>query len=433
MKVLLVSVNQEKRFGATTPLGVGYVAAAARAAGHEVQLLDLCFEDDNARVIREKIASWPPDAMGISVRNIDNTIYLAPVSYISHLKEVVDLHRGLTDAPIILGGAGFSLFPEALLNYCDLSFGIVGEGEVAFPRLLAMLERGEDFRSLPGLAWLEEGSFRQNLPVRISDLDALPWPARDLFDARYRIQQEPPAVGNIESKRGCRFHCIYCTYPLIQGRSCRLRSPGQVAKEMAWLEANSGLLRVDFVDNVFNNPPGHALEVCRELIRQNVRLPWGCSIRPDNLSSELISAMGRAGCRWLEIGADSASDRMLRLLGKGFETADLRRAMALLRDSGMETACYILVGGPGETAETLQETLENLEKLDPAWVYLMPGLRVYPGTPLANMVLKTRETEAELLAGTFYFSPELGDSGLELLCRRAEEHENWIVLGGNLG
>lgn len=428
MRIMLVSISADTRFGAITPLGVGYVAAATRAAGHEVQLLDICFENDVESAIRRQIATWPPDVIGVSVRNLDNTLYLAPMSHVPQLKAVVDTIRSCTDVPVILGGSGFSLMPEMILRACNLRLGIVGEGENAFPQLLDSLESGADLQSVPGLAYLEGNGYYQNPPVRIMNLNSLPQPAHDLFDERYRLQREPPSIGNLQTKRGCRYHCLYCTYPLIEGRTLRLRDPEHVAEEMGQWEAESGLTRVDFVDNVFNDPHDHALAVCQALIRQKAKLPWGCSMRPDQISPELVAAMLRAGCRWVELGADAVSDQMLQVLRKGFDFDTLRKSLDLLKSTDIEVALYVLIGAPGENRETLAETLMNLELLDPPWAYLMPGLRIYPGTPLAGLVCESLQTP-DLLEPTFYLSPDLGDSGLEALFQKAAIHENWIVLG----
>jgi radical SAM superfamily enzyme YgiQ (UPF0313 family) len=425
MRVLIVSINQEKRFNAITPLGAGYIAAAVQSAGHEAKLLDLCFEDNIELAIQHQITMWPPEVIGISVRNLDSTLYLAPFSFIPSLQTVVKVCRLYSNAPIVLGGAGFSIMPEAILRACGVSFGIVGEGEVTFLHLLKTLQNGHEMDSVPGLAWIEEDSYRQNPPQWIWDLDMLTVPARELYDSRY---QESPTIGNVQTKRGCRFNCIYCTYPLIEGRVLRLRSPQKIAEEIGLLESTGCLTRIDLVDSVFNDPEEHALAICHALIRNNNTLSWGCSIRPDNMSSELADAMVNAGCRWVDLGIDAASNKMLRVLKKGFDVDTIHQAVSLLKKVGIEVTCYIIVGGPGENNQSLLETLTNLEALDPTWAYIMPGLRVYPGTDLAKIV-QANVNEAALIEPYFYFSPEIEDPDMSLLFSRVETHSNWIVLG----
>jgi radical SAM superfamily enzyme YgiQ (UPF0313 family) len=201
-----------------------------------------------------------------------------------------------------------------------------------------------------------------------------------------------------------------------------------VAEEMSQWEAESGLTRVDFVDNVFNDPHDHALSVCQALIRQKVKLPWGCSMRPDQISPELVTAMVQAGCRWVELGADAVSDQMLQVLQKGFDFDTLQKSLDLLKATDIEVALYVMIGAPGENHRTVAETMTKLEVLDPPWVYLMPGLRIYPGTPLAGIVRESIQTP-DLLEPTFYLSPDLGDSGLRVLFQEAAIRRNWIVLG----
>jgi radical SAM superfamily enzyme YgiQ (UPF0313 family) len=431
MRVLLISTNAEKAFGAVTPLGPGYVAAAARSAGHEVQILDLCFEEDIASAVQRQVAVSPPDLIGISLRNLNNGWYFAPVSYVPRLQATVEACRSCTDVPIVLGGAGFSLMPEAILRACDLKLGVVGEGEQAFPQLLNALENQSGLQSVPGLAWFEGNVYRQNAPAPIACLDTLDWPARDLFDPRYPLQREPRAFGNVQTKRGCRFHCLYCSYPLLEGRTVRLRSPKRVAEEMLRMEAESELTHIFFVDNVFNDPPEHALAICEAMLERKVRLRWGCHLRPDQVSPELVSAMARAGCRWVDLGVDAVSEPMLRALQKGFDLDAIHQCLSLLKTSGITVNCFIMIGGPGENRQTMEETLVNLEALDPQRVYLLPGIRIHPETPLANMLRGTWQEDSRLLDPAFcYLSPELGDSELSMLFEWTATHPNWNVPGG---
>ncbi len=316
MKVLLISPNKEKRFGPLPPIGLLCIAAAARESGHRVKLLDLCFHEDMHQAVRGALGDFQPDVIGISIRNIDNTLHLAPVFFIPMVKEVVEECRGYSDAPVILGGSGFTLLPEPVMRFCNVQLGIVGEGEIAFCRLLRALETGEDAAGIPGIALLREGDFYLAPPQRISMLDDLPTPAWELIDPGYYSSRDPAPVGNIETKRGCPFHCAYCTYPSIQGRQVRLRSPAKAAAEMKSLRREYGFQYIEIVDNIFNYPVEHARAVCGELIEQPDKPAWGCCLHPGYVTGDLLKLMVRAGCRRVEFGADTASGKMLQNLSK---------------------------------------------------------------------------------------------------------------------
>jgi radical SAM superfamily enzyme YgiQ (UPF0313 family) len=252
MRVMLVSPNQEFLPDPVSPLGLACLASALREAGHEVHILDLCFSADIEASLEEGLRAFPPEIIGLSIRNVDNTAFPLTVSYIDPLRKVVDQLRHLSAAPILAGGSGFTIMPEELLARLDLQMGIVGEGEASTIRFLAQGMRDE----VPGLIWRKGGKFQAIPPSPSLDIDRLPLPARDLLDLSAYLREG--GVCNIQSKRGCAFQCIYCTYPLIEGRGVRLRDPKKVVAEMQELQKDHGIDYFFFVDNIFNYPPPHA-------------------------------------------------------------------------------------------------------------------------------------------------------------------------------
>jgi radical SAM superfamily enzyme YgiQ (UPF0313 family) len=151
VKVLLISANTEQFNMPVIPLGLACVSAAVAKAGHDVISLDLMFETNASAIIKKAITDFHPECIGISVRNIDDQNFEAPVFLLDKVKEVVSICRELTDAPIILGGAGYSIFPESTLTYLEADMGIACEGEIAFPALLSRLENGYELSGVPGL------------------------------------------------------------------------------------------------------------------------------------------------------------------------------------------------------------------------------------------------------------------------------------------
>src|SRR5207302_10916580 len=142
MRVLLISANQEQSPNPVAPLGVCYVATAAAAAGHDVEVLDLCFVSDVEHAVREAVGRVRPDAIGLSLRNVDNCAYPDTVSYLPHYRGVVEASRRASAAPVILGGSAFTTMPAYYLRQLGAPYGVVGEGEVAFVRLLDRLAAG---------------------------------------------------------------------------------------------------------------------------------------------------------------------------------------------------------------------------------------------------------------------------------------------------
>lgn len=435
----MISANRESTPYPVAPLGIAYIGAALKAQGHEVTAADLCFSsppsappsgEDN---LHSLLKNFSPQVIGISVRNLDNLTYPLSVSYLDEVEAVVKLCRESSSAPIVLGGSGYSLAPGALLDYWGADFGIMGEGEGAFPWLLEALGAGRPWEGVPGLVYRRNGAIETNPPAVIKDLDALSRPDRSLLDNRAYLERG--GMGNLQTKRGCPFGCIYCTYPLLEGRHFRLRKPRAVAREMAEGFENFGINYFYIVDNTFNCPPEHAKAVCREIIRLNLPLRWTGFIHPHFFDRELLELMVKAGCQEFEFGTDSGAASMLTTLQRGVEPADIEKVSALCHGAGASFCHYLLLGGPGETLDTVKATLDLMEKVKPHAVIAMLGIRIYPGTSLAKLAVKEGMIAEDdpLIYPRFYLSPFLEESLLPLMEDYAARHRHWVIPGLNAG
>lgn len=426
MRILFVSVNRESLPYPVAPLGVAYVAGAARSAGHEVRLLDLCFSDNVDADIADAVRQFTPELIGISIRNVDNLTYPSSVSYLDEIQAAVTSLRSHSDAPIVAGGPGFSIFPVRLLAALDLEFGIIGEGEETFCALAQCLAERRRVPDLPNLirrgesaclATRKRGRFAEN-----------GWPARDLLDnVRYlRLG----GMANLQTKRGCPFDCAYCTYPQIDGPSLRLRPPANVADELAAMVEHAQVDEVFFVDDIFNWPHDHAMGICEEIVARRLAIGWTCFATPVGMTPALARAMKRAGCRGVEFGADAASPSILRALGKPFPQEEIRAAARACHEAGLPAAYYLIFGGPGETAETVMETCELIDGLQPQAVLAFVGIRIYPNTPLHGIAISDRVVAGtdDLLLPRFYISPRIGEDQLTAAVgSHAKGRPNWVV------
>ncbi len=413
-KVLLVNTNLMKP--PVAPLALDYLASALN--GYEVDLLDLCFAEDFAREIDRYFASRNVDAIALTLRNTDDTYFAGRDFFVPVVKEIIDRLKEHTSAPLILGGAGFSIMPEAILRYCDLDLGIWGEGESSLPLLVNRIAAGQDYRDVPGLVYRENEGFRQN-PPRYLDLKAMPNPERETVDNRRYFAEG--GMGSIETKRGCPKACIYCADPLGKGRRIRMRSPKSVAHEVEALLA-MGIDHLHFCDSEFNLPPSHAEAVCREIIRRGLgsKVRWYAYCNPAPFSGELATLFQRAGCAGINFGVDSASDRMLRTLGRNFTPDDLERTADICHSKGIVFMYDLLLGGPGETRDSLRQTIETMKRLSPHRIGAALGIRVFPGTRLADMVRREGPVtknpnlhgamDQNFLAPVFYLSSALGEN-----------------------
>jgi radical SAM superfamily enzyme YgiQ (UPF0313 family) len=431
-RVLLVSTNRERQPYPVVPNGLACVASALDAAGHRVRFLDLCFARDPGVAAREAARIFKPDIIGVSVRNIDNSDAIALRHYTPEARGVLQaLRAAAPKARVVAGGAAFGVAPEALFRDLGVDYAVAGDGERASVALINALTSGDTIEALPGLVRDRNGTVVFTPPGEDADLDSLPPPALHRWIDLARYQRHGATIP-IQSKRGCVYKCIYCTYRNVEGWGYRTRDPELVADEIEELRTKAGVRHFDFVDSTFNSPPGHAIQVCEAITRRKLAVQLDTTnFTPATASPELLRAMKIAGFRSLGITAESASDPVLEKLEKGFSAAKVREVAERVERHGIKTLWIFLVGGPGENARTLEETLSFAEwrlKRGDA-VYLTVGLRIYPGTTLHRIAISEGVVPADstLLDPAFYFSSALQfDATVARLKRFAADHPRFM-------
>lgn len=406
-RVLLVSANRERQPFPVVPNGVACVASALEAAGHSVHVADLCFARDPHAAARGAVRAFRPDVIGVGVRNIDNSDAVALRHYTPEAAALLGtLREAAPDATVLAGGAAFGVAPEALLDAFSLDYAVAGDGERATVAIVDDLAAGRAPTEIPGVVRRVGGRARLTPPGGDAALDVLP-PAHMSRWLDLKRYEGHGGTVPIQTKRGCVFKCVYCTYLNVEGWGYRLRDPEAVVDEMEALHRTAGVRHFEFVDSTFNAPPRHATAVCESIVRRALRVHLDTTnFTPANAPPELLAAMRRAGFRWLGITAESASDAVLERLQKGFDAARVHAVARDVEAAGMGVLWIFLVGGPGETAGTLEETLRfaawRLQRGDA--VYVTVGVRVYPGTTLQRIAVADGLVAPDdpLLVPTFY-------------------------------
>ena len=304
MKILLVNTNRMKP--AVAPIGLDYLADTLRAAGHTLSLLDLCFAEEYEKDIGAAVTAFSPELVGASVRNTDDCVYPSGAFLLSEPRAMLLALRDHTDAPIVVGGVGFSTLPEAAMDYCGADFGIAGEGEDALPRLARALQNGSDLEQVPGLLWWDEGGIRRNRGSELR-LDTLPPGAL--------LLRQPPLLrrgraGGVRDKARLPDALHLLRRPGVQGTARRLLPPRMVAAELRALLAQ-GIDRVHACDCEFNLPVEHARAVCQAIIDEGLaeRIRWYayCSVAP--FDAELALRFRRPGCAGIHFGRTAGTRR----------------------------------------------------------------------------------------------------------------------------
>jgi radical SAM superfamily enzyme YgiQ (UPF0313 family) len=433
VRVLLVSVNREDQPHPVYPLALEHLAAALRAAGHEARLLDVRKAEADGIAIAAAIRAARPDLVGVSVRNVDNNQSAGTKDYLPELLAVMAEIRQATPAPVVLGGSGYSLFPREILRLSGADAGVAGPGEEALVVLAgraaaaAPLDRGAD---IPGLVVRRGVVVVETAPGRP---DALPGvPDRDPDLVRHYWREGGPL--SLQVSRGCPWGCAYCTYPLLEGRRAVRRDASAAVDEIQGLQERTGVGHFFVVDSVFNADPALADAFAGEILRRKLRVTWSAFLTPKGVTRERAERWKASGLEGAELGVDALCDPVLRAYGKPFDAREARAAVAACAAADLPCIVYLILGGPGETRATLEETVAAAGALPRAVVCAFAGMRVYPGTALAARAAAEGVVPAgaSLLAPRFYFSPGVDAGEVARRCAELGMRANWLVVGGGL-
>jgi radical SAM superfamily enzyme YgiQ (UPF0313 family) len=354
MKVLLISANTLTTPYPVYPLGLDYVADAI-AADHEIKIVDINNLGEHGS-LGKTVSDYSPDIIGISLRNIDNADSVNRKGFISEYREYVKAVREYSKAPLVLGGSGFTLFPAEVMEALGAEYGIIGEGE-RLALLLKAMEKKEDPSRIPGIMTLAE---EKAIPDPFDSSFALNY-VPDISRLRYYLKNG--GMLNLQTKRGCTFRCIYCTYPRIEGSHLRLIPPEDAANNALRLQ-NSGAKYFFVIDSVFNSDYSHSIKVARAFKNAGVSIPWGAFFAPTNPPEGYFRIMADAGLSHVEFGTESLSANMLKTYKKPFGTKHIFNAHKAAIEAGLFVAHYFLLGGPGEDEDSLNETFSNIAMLN---------------------------------------------------------------------
>jgi radical SAM superfamily enzyme YgiQ (UPF0313 family) len=413
MKILIISTNNLP----ASPAGAAYIAGAAIQAGHTVEIFECLFAHDLKAELETHLSRFQPEVIGLSIRLVHG--YLLDESaefYTRHLdlrvrvKEVVDIIRQVSRIPIILGGPGFNYYAKDWLEYLDADYGIRGEADLSFPLFLEQMENDGDFTTIPGFVFRRDGEIMENERDRIENMDETAFPAYELLDIEryYQVGISPAIL----TKRGCAFRCNYCPYRSLEGPKYRLKSAKRVVDEIEYIQRLKKPQMIMFCENNFNVPHNHAETICREIIRRGVDVTWGSGdLRPIQVTDDFCRLMKNSGCGYLSLSIESGSDRMLQRMRRGYTTENIRDSLASLKKSGIPFGASLMLGAPGETPETIAESLTLLDEYDiPDGVWVTIGICLW--TPLQEVLADARQAgqlknDCELFNGVNYLSPDL--------------------------
>ncbi|MHB1360972.1 MAG: B12-binding domain-containing radical SAM protein [Thermoleophilia bacterium] len=344
----------ERPWISTQPLGLAYVAATARQAGHEVRIIDAYSMGTTTSDIRNTIKSFQPHVVGISS--------LTP-QWPDARKLAGIVKQGASKVLTVVGGPHVTALPADAVSGPDVDVAVIGEGEETMRDICNAVAAGVDLETVPGLVIPgESGTVTTATRNRNMDLDGLPFPAHDLLPepAFYNPFPAWGKSGNfscIISGRGCPYNCCFCDVTGQQGKRYRLRSAGNIVDEMTWLYRDYAVTTFSFRDPSMICNRKRLLEICRLINERNLDIAWTCSARANEVDAEMLSAMKKAGCRLIQYGIEVGNAAMLEEI-KNITREKVATAVQATRQAGISAHGYFLFGFVDETPETMQETID---------------------------------------------------------------------------
>jgi anaerobic magnesium-protoporphyrin IX monomethyl ester cyclase len=403
MRIALVSPKGHKRAHDYPPLGLAYLAAVLEEDDHEVQIFDLGLDPDApVEDGAARVRAFDPHLVGITAMT---NVYLSALETATLLKA----HLG---RPIVLGGPHPTVYPHRVLSEAPVvDYVVRGEGEETLRELVRALgDNARDVGAIQGLTHRLRGEIVSN-PDRplIHDLDALPFPARHLFDLK-RYHLRTPAgepMVTLLSSRGCPYNCSYC-FKGIVGRTYRQRSPGNIIAELRQVIDRYGVHNFYFIDDLFTINLRRLEALTQQMIDEQLDVRWQCLARVDRVNPEILKKMYAAGCRRIHYGIESGNQQVLDRVGKRIELPQVGQAVRWTQDAGIETKGYFMLGLPGDSAETMEQTVNLAVELDLDEA-MFSLTTPFPGTRLWDEMVKKRpgtEYNQDFTRAYYYGNPD---------------------------
>lgn len=386
MKILLATLSSEAESrlennrNAAYPLGLAYLHSVLEWQGHEVKLLFLSNLDhrDSEETFFQTIADWQPQAVGFQILSMNRTATFTAIER---------LHTLQSGIKVIIGGVHVSIMFRQILEKFRHIFAVIGEGEITFGELIESFSGGRPLESVNGIAYYSEGKITVTRPRElIEDLNSLPEPRHEAF-----FDSEPArTVGHVISSRGCPFDCTFCCLKAISERRYRARSITKVVEEIASLKRKYPRLReIQFHDDTLLLDNQRIIEFCKLIIPKQLGLTFTCSARVKPVSHEMFCWMEKAGFTKIMFGLETGAAKLLDSIHKKITKEDVLNLFQTIKSYDFNVTTFLMCGFPGETDDTVQETIELVkatQKIHYNWIAGVGKLFVYPGTEVYQVM-----------------------------------------------
>ncbi len=399
-RIVLISINRLKEPYPVYPLATAYLKSYINEhmPEYDVDVLDMNI--DSFEAIERYLSTNRPDYVCVSIRNVDGANSLDRRCFFVDYKSVIDRIKEHTEAPIIIGGAGFSIFPDQFVDELGADYGIKGEGEEALCELIRALNSKSTTEHVQRL-YLPGGEKRQE--CRYISEPRAEYDTR-LIDYYYKHS----GMLNIQTKRGCPYHCIYCTYPQIDGSKVRTMNIDMIVDSIAKAKKDHGIKYWFFTDSVFNIHNTYNRELCEAIVKADLGVSWGAYFSPSNISDEDMGLYKRSGLMHIEYGTESFCDETLAAYGKNFNFDSVLRCSELAIKHNVYYSHFLILAGWGEDKRQLMTTIENSKLLHHTVIFPYVGMRIYPNTILQEKAIAEGviSKDTDLIMPSYYISKD---------------------------
>lgn len=352
------------------PLGVCYLASAAEAKGFSVEAFDSYREPWRAAATKfeQRLRETKPEVVGFSCLSFNRNSTRAAARMVKRI---------FPAAVTVCGGPHASLMQEQILQHYDMDIVARGEGEATLVELIGALKNGKPLDGIAGIAYKSDGGVRI-MPDRefIHDLDSLPFPKHELYADWIRAERRAVMI----STRGCPARCHFCASPLQLGSRYRVRSAENIVNEIKELYERYRIEALGFQDDAFTLNRKRTEDFCERMAAAALPIIWAATTRVTAFDVEIAAMMYRAGCRHMAFGVESGSEKLLRAMNKKILPEQIVKAYRTAHEAGFTTGILLMVGTPGESWQTVKETIRLVRRLQPSMVKSISLLQVFPGT-----------------------------------------------------
>lgn len=426
--ILLVSANRYKEPYPVYPLGISYLKSYLRQRLPQYKVLVFDCNLGSMEDLSELIVHDQPRYVGISFRNADDVNSLRDNNFLTGYRQVVDTVRRATSVPLIIGGTGFSIFPQHFMDLMEADYGLAGEGEESLAQLIETLDAGKQPAAIDGLFvhGVDAGEYPRPRRHYVRSLSV------DFEEEWVDYYWKYSGMLNIQTKRGCPYDCVYCTYPLIDGCVIRTLDPAKIVDDILRLRRQKGIDYLFFTDSVFNICPEYNQRLAEELIRREAKIRWGAYFAPSHLTREMLALYRRSGLTHIEFGTESFDDQVLEAYGKRFTFEDVLNSSEMALAEGIYYAHFLIFGGVGETMQTIGRSIENSKRIRSSVFMPYIGMRIYPHTRLQKIAVEEGVIAADdpLVEPKYYLCK---DFDLERVRKMAlETGKAWVFPDDNI-